>query len=280
MFNSVNFSPLTQFQQQFPTNQSNHSHRSESLTEQRAEQSVGQKVGQTGFQSSYLSERFSNKESFSVSLMTREGDRVEINFSSVEKYQAEYASRQTGSSSSEFMSIDRSSASQFGFSVQGDLSVEEIDAISSLVQDLSQVADEFFNGDLQSATQLAGDLSLDSGQLMSLDMSMQQSMKYRAVEQYRQVQEMSDQHQSGRAMMPYLQQMAHQVEQTSQIIHQASEFSFSLLNELIVRDQRAADLVQPEALEGTLDQIQTLVEQLVTQSGYLSASEQQTEAEV
>ena len=267
MFNSISLSPLPQFQPQ----QDSSSARADSVAAFR-----DSSLPASGVQSQRVSERFSNEESFTVSLMTREGDLVEISFSSLERYASDYASRQPPGRSSEFFAISQSLESEFGFSVKGDLNVAEIDAISSVVQELNQIADEFFNGDIQSAFNQAGELQMDTSQLASLDVSMQQSMQYRAIEQYRQVQAMADNPSGGRQIQPYLQNITEQVSRTEAFISQASQFSFTLLNELIVRDNRSAELANPESLGNALQQIRDIVESMITQTGELVEAESET----
>ena len=268
MFNSINLSPFSQFQPQ----QDSSSTRADSIAAFR-----DSSLPAFAVQSQRVSERFSNEESFTVSLLTREGDLVEISFSSLERYAADYGSRQTPGRSSEFLAISQSQKSEFGFSVKGDLSVEEIDAISSLVQDLNQIADEFFNGDIQSAFNQAGELQMDTSQLASLDVSMQQSMQYRAIEQYRQVQAMGENQSNGRQLQPYLQSLTEQVSRSEAFISQASQFSFTLLNELILRDSRSTELPQPEILSDSLQQIRDIVESMITQTGESVAVESETD---
>ncbi|MBQ0757679.1 MAG: hypothetical protein KBT54_11285 [Amphritea sp.] len=191
-------------------------------------------------QSYSLSERFSRDDSFSINLTTQDGDQVEITFNSETSYKSDYDLRSGHGREHQRYSIEKEQSSEFGFSVEGDLDVEEIDAIAALVQDLSSLAANFFNGDLQTAMQQAGDLSFDSGQLAQMDISMQQSIEYRAIEKYREVQSMGDESSSfpQRALAPFTEQLQNQVAKSEQRIENSTEFTLSLFVNLIEHDLR------------------------------------------
>lgn len=205
----------------------------------RAVESRSNTVG-SARQSYSLSERFSRDDSFSINLTTRDGDKVEITFNSETSYKSDYNLRSGHGREHQRYSIEKEQSSEFGFTVEGDLDVEEIDAIAALVQDLSSLAANFFNGDLQTAMQQAGELSFDTGQLAELDVSMEQSMEYRAIEKYREIQSMGDKinHRSERAVEPFMEQLQNQLSRAEQHIQYATEFTFSLFAELITHDLR------------------------------------------
>ena len=210
-------------------------------------------------QSYSLSERFSRDDSFSISLTTQDGDQVEIIFNSETRYKSDYAMRSGDGFEHQRYSIDKEQSSEFGFSVEGNLDVEEIDAIAALVQDLSSLASNFFNGDIQTAMQQAGDLSFDSGQLATLDVSMEQSMEYRAIEKYREIQSMGEKAESRpeRAIEPFREQLQNQISRTEQHIKYAAEFTFNLIAELISHDQRFKEMseVEQESLKANTERL-------------------------
>ena len=195
-----------------------------------------------------LSERFSRDDSFSINLRTQDGDQVEITFNSETRYKSDYdLSRGEGREHQRY-SIEKQQSSEFGFSVEGDLDVEEIDAIAALVQDLSSLANNFFNGDIQTAMQQAGNLSFDPGQLAEMNVSMEQSIEYRAIEKYREIQSMGEKPEprSQRAIEPFLEQLHNQLIRTEQHIHYAREFTFSLFAELVTHDLRYNEMSEAE----------------------------------
>jgi hypothetical protein len=191
-------------------------------------------------QSYSLKERFNRDDSFTINLTTQDGDQVEITFNSETRYQSDYSLRSGPGRESQRYSIEKNQSSDFGFTVEGELDVEEIDAIASLVQDLSSLASSFFNGDLQTALQQAGDLTLDPEQLAQMDISMQQSIEYRAIEKYRQVQAMGGEAPaaSQHALAPFIEQLQNQVSSSEQRVTNATEFSMSLFVDLVQHDVR------------------------------------------
>ncbi len=191
--------------------------------------------------SSYsLSERFSREDSFTISLTTKEGDQVEISFNSETRYQSDYARRTGHDGEQQRYSIEKNQSSEFGFTVQGDLNVDELDAIASLVQDISSLANSFFDGDLQTAMQQAADLTLDSSQLVDMKLSMQQSIEYRAVEKYREVQSLGESNPSDhlRAIEPFREQLQHQASRSEQWVRSGTDFTLNLLVNLVQHDSR------------------------------------------
>lgn len=153
-----------------------------------------------------------SKES-SLTIRTRDGDEVNISFADITRFQqshsqtAAYASYSNngggsgsgGSQGSEggfaglYQQEDTMSyyrALGFSFSVDGDLDEGEQEAIAKLVQDISELADEFFNGDLDKAWEQAQELGFDSSELSGFSLSMQRTESisvresYSAVAQY------------------------------------------------------------------------------------------------
>lgn len=229
-------------------------------------------------------ERFSNSESFSLQLVTQEGDTVEITFGSESQLQQAYGARNSARGSEEYFSLESRSSSEFGFSVQGDLNTEELDAIIGLVQDVSSLADDFFSGNLQSAWEQAGDLAFDSSQLASMDLSLEQSTSYTAVEKYREVQAL-DQPQPGRGqgVQPFAQQLVESAGRVDAFVQQSTSFSVSLLNELITHDNRFESADEPTQLsiQDSVERLRAMiaeqVQEQITQTGEEIESEKETD---
>ncbi|WP_286238302.1 DUF5610 domain-containing protein [Neptuniibacter halophilus] len=135
-------------------------------------------------------ERFSRAESFSMDVMTREGDKVSIRFSARASETASLGAYSDENGSAIAFGMERSASSNYSFSVKGDLNEEELDALTELMQDLSLIADDFYGGDIQDAFEQATELEMDKSQLMNLNVTMSQSMSYSAVAAYEQVQQM------------------------------------------------------------------------------------------
>lgn len=214
-------------------------------------------------QSYSSSERFSLNDSFTISVTTKEGDQVEITFRSESRYQSDFVQRSGNGPEQQHYRIDKDQSSEFGFGVTGDLDIEEIDAIVTLVQDLSSMASNFFNGNLQAAMQQAGDLALDSAQLAEADISMTQSVEYRAIETYREIRSMTEDSSgvSPRSIEPFWEQLQHQISRTDQRLSNAAGFTLDLLVNLVQHDVRytTASETQQQSIEDNLEWLRALL---------------------
>lgn len=111
--------------------------------------------------------------SSALTIQTAEGDVVTINFAS------NYRLRQQQSEDSVFS--QQHYREQFAYTVDGDLNEQEQAAITSLLADITKVSDEFFNGDLQTAYEQAQQLGINSDQLVSFNLQLQQVASYQGV---------------------------------------------------------------------------------------------------
>lgn len=146
------------------------------------------------------SERYSEAQSFSLDLKTRDGDKVSIQFASAMDYSSQYASYSDGNGFAEAFSVSASSASEFSFQIKGDLDEGEMDAIRSLIQDVNQIADDFFGGDVQSAFEQAMELGMDTSELSSMSLNLSRSQSYQSVTGYQTVQDMAPEQLPGRRL--------------------------------------------------------------------------------
>jgi hypothetical protein len=137
-------------------------------------------------------ERYAKAESFSMDVMTQEGDKISINFSSEASITASLGAYSDGDSSAVSFGIERNASSNYSFSVEGDLNEEELDALTSLIQDINLIAEDFYSGDVQDAFEQAAELEMDKSQLMNLNVTMTQSASYSAVAAYEQVQQLDN----------------------------------------------------------------------------------------
>ncbi|MGB1298443.1 MAG: DUF5610 domain-containing protein [Psychrobium sp.] len=100
-------------------------------------------------------------ETGSISIKTRDGDDINISFGSSTTLAQSQQSSENGYSSETHYSRTQS----FSIEVNGELDDEELKAINSLVEDISGLADEFFNGDVQKAFEQASELGFDASQI-------------------------------------------------------------------------------------------------------------------
>lgn len=103
----------------------------------------------------------SEREQGTIAISTREGDEISLSFQSAIALQ--YGASQDEGKLKTEMSL--SSNHSFSFEVQGNLDKEELKAVSNLVKDISKLADDFFNGDIEKAWQQANKLDFDQAQI-------------------------------------------------------------------------------------------------------------------
>ncbi len=86
----------------------------------------------------------------------------------------------------EMYGFSEQSSSGYSFSVEGDLNEAEMTAIEDLLEQVNGLADEFYDGDLATAFDMALDLESDGDQIaqFSLNMRQQQNYQYSGVTQY------------------------------------------------------------------------------------------------
>ncbi len=133
-------------------------------------------------------ERYRNAEDMSLTVKTQDGDEVTINFSRNQSYDATYgAGADSEGNAVAWMDVSRSESSQYQFSVQGELDEGEIDALQQMIRDISGVADEFFNGDVQKAFDQSADISFDASELQSMELNMSYSRSWAQASTYEQV---------------------------------------------------------------------------------------------
>ncbi|WP_432698274.1 DUF5610 domain-containing protein [Marinobacterium sp. YM272] len=133
-------------------------------------------------------ERFQNAEEMQLTIFTQDGDEVTINFGRDQNYQSGYAAATDGQgNSAAVFSLSRSEYSEYSFTVSGSLDEGEIEALQNLVKDVSGLADEFFNGDVQKAFEQSGTLNFDAAELASMQLDMSYTRQYASISSYEQV---------------------------------------------------------------------------------------------
>lgn len=190
--------------------------------------------------------RYESAESFSLNVRTQDGDNVTIRFSNNESSESSlgYYNDGDGTSASSF-SIDRSQSSNFQFSVSGDLDEGEIDALQELIQDINLIADDFFDGDVQSAFEQASEFQMDKSELSSMQLTLKRTEEYTAVSAYQQVQgyEQPQYSQAGDVKLGHiLNSIQEQFTQSKvDFAESVTTFSMKLFENLVQQDTRYKD---------------------------------------
>jgi len=153
-------------------------------------------------ESASLSSEFKQTSQATIQIVTQDGDKVDVSYAALIQYseaQSYSANQQTVSASYEFSSLTSTS---FQFSVQGDLDEGERESINELLNDVGDLAKQFFNGDVQAAFNSAQALGFDSKELKSFALDFQQSTYVEVVQTYQRTEQISPQNISPERLNP------------------------------------------------------------------------------
>jgi flagellar biosynthesis/type III secretory pathway protein FliH len=128
----------------------------------------------------YSSNKYNSQSNSSdLSIKTADGDIVTISFSALEASQSSENFGYYADQGSNEMNYQRSSSSysemNFSYSVEGDLDKEELQAIQSLIEDISKIEKDFFAGNINDAFNKAVELGYDEEQLSSFSLELRQT---------------------------------------------------------------------------------------------------------
>jgi len=129
---------------------------------------------------------YSYSETMSLTLKTQEGDTISVDFRQLYAEYQEYKSEMYAESSPSgvryFESTEALEAThfeeQFGFSVQGDINDDELAAIFAVFEQVDELANNFFNGNIEQAFKQAVEMDIDFEQLQSVELNLQQTETY------------------------------------------------------------------------------------------------------
>lgn len=132
--------------------------------------------------------QYSYSNTMTLNLTTKEGDKVSVDFRQLyaeyQAYQKQQGIEQGPQGSRSFESTSKMESTafeeRFGFSVSGDLNKDELKAIQSVFQQVDNLANHFFQGNIEKAFQKAVDLNVDFGQLQSVSLNLTQTQTYAA----------------------------------------------------------------------------------------------------
>ena len=122
----------------------------------------------------YASAYQRTKNSFSFNLTTQEGDTVTIKARSMSESYAEMLRADGENGSYAYAASEEYSRSGYQLQVKGDLNDEEMAAIEDLMAQVNDLADEFYNGDLGTAFDMALELDSDPDQIAEFSLNLKQ----------------------------------------------------------------------------------------------------------
>ncbi len=198
-------------------------------------------------------ERYQEAETLSLKVKTQDGDEVTISFSKSSQYEGSFGIEkdQQGNSQSLF-NISRNESSAYKFSVEGDLDNDEIDALQNLIKDVNEISNEFFDGDVQKAFDMASEFRMDKTELASMNLRLTQSEQYSSIAKYTDVENMqnsginSDSNPGKR--LGHMMHNMHGATDNPKLgfMQDASSFSREMLSTLVTQDIRYRDSDETE----------------------------------
>jgi len=110
-----------------------------------------------------------SRQQGTLEIQTKDGDRVVLRFN--DSWQTKSQSSEGGSQ------FSLKSSQSFSFSLEGDLSSDEMESIGKLVKGIDDLAGNFFSGNFEDLLEKASELKLDDSQLASYSLKLKQSVK-------------------------------------------------------------------------------------------------------
>lgn len=122
-----------------------------------------------------------------IQVQTQEGDTVTISFNQASSASQSSLYVEQGNSQLSIYQQNTSFQSSFSLNIEGDLNEDELQSLSALLDKMSEVSDEFFNGNVKTAFEHAQKVGFDTEQIaaFSLDLNMKSSVE--AITAYQQV---------------------------------------------------------------------------------------------
>ncbi len=220
-------------------------------------------------------------QTMKLTLRTKEGDTVQVDFRQLyaqyQSYQHDQAATAGPKGARYFESTQAMEATafqeRFGFSVKGNLNQNELKAIYNVFEQVNQLANQFFDGNIEEAFKQAQHMKIDFGQLSNVSLDMQKSevktQSYQRAAAYQQVQQSTQggvpaQKGDGKVadLPPYLQKMQQAVENMSQYFEEARKKVDQLFSMTLAQRDPAQ---QP--VSAWYDKVKSLHDQLAQMAG-------------
>lgn len=127
-----------------------------------------------GTSSTATAAQYRETEKANLQLLTAEGDVVTISLRSKSRFDAVGASASGAGGLAAYAQVSSFSSSQFKVSVQGNLNGDELKAINDVLGQVSQVASQFFSGNVSQAFSSASALGFDPKEIAGVALSLSQ----------------------------------------------------------------------------------------------------------
>ncbi|MDJ0805945.1 MAG: DUF5610 domain-containing protein [Gammaproteobacteria bacterium] len=142
--------------------------------------------------------------SFELEIETRDGDQVTLKFEQVNSEEGFLSYQQTADSEAFSTGHTVLSDSRFELSVEGELDEQELAAITDFTQNLEQVSNSFYDGNVQAALEQGMQLGYDTDEIAGFALELEYSQSSVATTRYREVSSLGQEEQS---KLPGLEQL-------------------------------------------------------------------------
>jgi len=207
----------------------------------------------------------SDAKSGSLLIRTKDGDEVQLRFESVKQFSASsfYSASENnqdadtsnednqGSSSQQVERYQYFESNGISFSLKGELDDEELTAIADLVEQTQDLADTFYNGDVDKAFEQALTLGFDDKELVGYALQLNRTTQAEVVKAYENIQHYSEngevENQYGSIVSPisqYLEKMMSAFENATNTLESGEDYNSliaGIINEM--EDVQVPDLV-------------------------------------
>ena len=207
----------------------------------------------------------SDAKSGSLLIRTKDGDEVQLRFESVKQFSASsfYSASENnqdadtsnednqGSSSQQVERYQYFESNGISFSLKGELDEEELTAIADLVEQTQDLADTFYNGDVDKAFEQALTLGFDDKELVGYALQLNRTTQAEVVKAYENIQHYSEngevENQYGSIVSPisqYLEKMMSAFENATNTLESGEDYNSliaGIINEM--EDVQVPDLV-------------------------------------
>jgi len=226
----------------------------------------GSHQGRVQSQQAAFIENYQKYQSASLEVVTRDGDKVSISYEALQALQRSGAfsesSNENGSEFSAAFTEDVFSSGDFAIRIEGELDEGELTALSDLMNQVTELADEFFNGDFEKAFSMAVELQMDTTELAAMSLNMERSTSYTAAQSYSNVQNLPGNGNEQQQQAPAgLKELGNLVNNLIEMLENANIFAepTNLLSDLLANRLAQQDLLQPESstgkIAGMMDQL-------------------------
>lgn len=186
---------------------------------------------------SYESVDFSRGRSFSFDLTTQDGDTISIDASTLLRYQEQRSQASAGGAEASTFAYSAGESSAFDLKIDGDIDQKEWAAFTELFDQVIDLAENFFEGDITQAIEKSLSLGYDSKEIAEFSLSLTQTTAVSSVAAYEQIQP----------------QAAWQAEPIAKTLSPLQNYAQELLDSLAPLEQEPrklfADLLTQEVLE-------------------------------